>query len=400
MGLSNRFRLIPRYNWDYGLLDAGKAWSSLIHSGKSQASVLERVFGHRAVYTTSGRASLYTILKALRLPHGSGIGVPLFCCSVVFDAIAEAGLVPVFIDIDPTDYGISPDDLERKKGRLAAIIVVHMFGHPADLDGITAVAGDSIPVIEDCAQGLFSKYKGEYVGFRTDASFFSFRSGKYLSAGEGSAIFCRDRNLLNTIEESVEKYESWGSLEEAVHCASTLLKSTLYHRPWYGSIGYPLGSLLDRKLNLTAKSGFRLRKISNVDLRIIDDRAKGFQTKVDRQRENSEFLKARIHPIDAILPVEKEGCRSNYYQFAIRFLEQRQRDTVASYLWDHGIDSARYLDNIVEYANQYYGYRGDCPIAEKCSKTVLSIPNHYTLSEGSLARIAEILDTSFRRGVP
>jgi perosamine synthetase len=396
MGLARRIALIPRYNWDYGLLDAGKALSSLALPGRSQPSALERFFGRRAVYTTSGRASLFTILKALGLPPGSGVGVPLYCCSVVFDAIAEAGLVPVFVDIDPTDYGISPEDLARKKGRLAAAVVVHMFGHPADLDGITAVAGDSIPIVEDCAQGLFSQYKGEYVGFHNAASFFSFRSGKYISSGEGSAIFCRDGNLRTIIEERVAKYEAWGPVEEAVHCASTLVKSTLYHRPWFGCIGYPVGSLLDRKLNLTAKSGFHLRKISRVDMRTIDDRVSDFQTKVDRQRENSEFLKARIRPVHVDLPVEKDGCRSNGYQFAIRFRERRQRDAVASCLWEHGVDSARYLDDIVEYATRYYGYEGDCPVSEKCSKSVLSIPVHYTLSEGHIARIAEILNDALR----
>ena len=396
MGLLTKVRLIPRYNWDYGFLDAVSALSSLLRRENGKTSILEESFGQRAVYTTSGRTSLYTILKALHLPSGAGVGVPLFCCSVVSDAIAQAGLVPVFLDITSDDYNISPEDLEKKRKRIAAIVVVHMFGHPADLEGISRVCGDGIPVIEDCAQSLFSEYKGHAVGFQMTASFFSFRSGKYLSAGEGSAIFCRDVDLFNAVTAIAATYPSWSLSGEIAHCASTLVKSTLYHRPWYGTIGYPVGTLLDRKWNLTAKEGFSLKQISRVDLKIVDDRVAGFRESVQRQRKNSELLRSLIEPGSSILPLEKEGCRSNFYQFAIRFTAQSHRDEVATYLWEHGIDSARYLDDIAEYARRTYGYEGDCPVAERCAKTVLSIPNHYTITSGTIERIARVVSAGIQ----
>ncbi|MFX0199151.1 MAG: DegT/DnrJ/EryC1/StrS family aminotransferase [Candidatus Hodarchaeota archaeon] len=383
--------LIPRYNWDYGFYEFAKALLATASSMPNRHQTLERVFGQKPIFTSSGRTSLYVILKSLGLPKGSFVGVPLFCCHVVFDAIIQAGLTPEFLDIDLDDFNLSASYLEKKKDSLSAIIVVHMFGHPADMDSIDSVAGN-IPVIEDCAQSLFSEYMGDRTGFLSTASFFSFRSGKYISAGEGSAIFCRDSSLRVSMERVIETFEDPSPLEEISHCAATYIKSLLYKRPWYGTIGYPIGSFLDRKFNLTAKSGFRFKKIMKSDLRIVNDRMETFLTNVKKQRENALYLLQEVKIEKAYLPYERKGCLSNYYQFAVRFESKEQRDLMRDYLWSHGIDSARYLDEVVNVAKTLYGYQGDCPNAELCSKAVLVIPHHYNLSLHSVAHIANTLN--------
>lgn len=383
--------LIPRYNWDYNLLDFAKALAAALTATSDNKRNLEKVFGVKPIYTTSGRASLYAILKALDLPERSHVGVPLFCCSVVFEAIRQANLVPKFIDINLEDNNLSMIDLEKKKKSLSAIVVVHMFGHPADMDQIFAISGD-IPLIEDCSQSLFSTYKSQHTGFLSKASFFSFRSGKYISAGEGSAIVAKDPILGNGIKKIVEAFDGRSLLQELLHPTMTYIKSTLYKRPWYGTLGYPIGVRIDRKLNLTAKTGFKLSKIARSDLRIIDDRIECFYEKVKKQKQNSLYLLNNIKMTNAFLPYEKEGCMSNYSQFAIRFQDAEMRNLMAQYLFDHGIDTAKYLDEIVDIARQDYNYSGDCPNAELCSKTVLVIPNHYTLSKKDLDHIIKSLN--------
>lgn len=392
--MSFKVSLIPRYNWDYGFSDLKKAVSGIFtNNGSSPTTddIWRLIFGQDPVFTTSGRTSLYVILKSLPIPEGSHVGVPLYCCPVVFDAVVRAHLIPKFIDIDMEDYNLSISDLERKKGTLAALVVVHMFGHPANMDGIRAVSGD-IPVIEDCAQSLFSKYKGVYTGSLSAASFFSFRSGKYVSAGEGSAICCRDPSLRETISRLVGTLKARNSLEELIHCAVTFGKSSLYHRPLYGAVGYPLGRRLDRKLNLSAKTGFELMKISTVDLAIIRDRIEGFQSKINLQRHNSFYYLDHVRINDAHMPVEKDDCYSNFYQFAIRFETRERRDLVCSYLLSRGIDTAQYLDEVIDVAKAAYDYKGDCPNAERCSKTTLIIPNHYTLEQKDVEYIARMLN--------
>ena len=394
--IHEKIGLIPRYNWDYRLFDLSKALPAAFRDGLDLAGTFERIFGQRPILTTSGRASLYAILKSLNLVEGSYVGVPLFCCPVVFDAIEQAGLVPKFIDINLADYNVSAADLEKKSNHLSAVVVVHMFGHPADMDLISKVCGD-IPIVEDCAQSLFSKYKGRYTGFESTASFYSFRSGKYISAGEGSAIFCSDSSLQSAIKDLVEGFEEWSVLQEISHCSATFMKSFFYQKPWYGLFGSPIGRMLDKNLNLTAKNGFECRQISRCDSAIIGRRIEGFIKEVNKQRENALALLRKIRIEEAILPIEREGCFSNYYQFAIRFPGQNQRDFVAEYLLKSGIDSAKYLDDVVDLARNRYGYTGDCPNAELSSKTVLVIPHHYTLSDKELNYIADTLNGAGRQ---
>ena len=313
-----RINLIPRYNWDYGFSDFVKASPAAFKQRPDKEDALQRIFGHEPIYTGSGRASLYVILKALDLPEGSNVGVPLFCCPVVFDAVKKAGLVPKFIDIDFKDYNLSAVDFDKKKQQLSAVVVIHMFGHPADMASISSIS-DHIPIIEDCAQSLFSKYKGDYTGFLSNASFFSFRSGKYISAGEGSAIFSKDTRISQTIKKIIKGFDERSMLQEMIHCMATLVKSSLYHRPWYGTIGLPLGARIDRKLNLTAKTGFSLTKIAKTDLSIINNRIQAFGQKVQKQKQNSVYLLKNLKMKDVIFPIEKDECWSNYYQFVIRF---------------------------------------------------------------------------------
>ncbi|MCK4817447.1 DegT/DnrJ/EryC1/StrS family aminotransferase, partial [bacterium] len=334
--IKKKIGLIPRYNWDYDFSDLIKASVAAFMPASENKGNFEKFFRQNPVFTTSGRSALYVILKSLHLSEGSHVGVPLFCCSVVFDAIRQANLVPKFIDINLEDYNLSTTDLEKKKDSLSAIVIVHMFGHPADMDSISTISGD-IPLVEDCAQSLFSTYKGQYTGFLSTASFFSFRSGKYISAGEGSAILAKDPILGNAIKKSVEAFDGWSFFQELLHPTMTYIKSTLYKRPWYGTLGYPIGMRIDRKLNLTAKTGFNLKRIARSDLRILDDRIENFYEKVKRQKENTLYLLSNIKMVNAFLPYEKDQCWSNYYQFAIRFQDTEKRNLMAQYLFDHGI---------------------------------------------------------------
>jgi perosamine synthetase len=383
--------LIPRANWDYGISDFGKSVSGIFNDGSDMEGIFERLFNRRPLFTTSGRASLHAILTSLDLPPGSQVGVPLFCCSVVFDTIIKAGLRPRFIDSNPWDFNVSVQDLEKKKNFLSAIIVVHMFGAPADMDSLTSVSGGRIPIIEDCAHSLFSTYKGQYTGTLSTASFFSFRSGKYISSGEGSAILTRNPDLYNEMRKSIESFAPWKLHEELIHASMTFVKSKLYQKPYYGMIGRPVGMMLDRKLNLTAKSGISLNKISKGDSSIISNRMMTFHQKIDRQRQNASYLSANLTPRNFVLPVVRDGCQSNFYQFPIRFKNHQHRDMAAASFFEHGFDCAKYLDEIVDYTTKTCGYDGDCHNAELCSKTTLLIPHYYTLSPDTLGYLINTL---------
>lgn len=394
MKLHDRIRLIPRNNWDYGFKALSRALSGIFNPS-AQAPNTERVFQRRPVWTTSGRTSLYAILKSLDLPANAKVGVPLFCCSVVFNAICQAGLSPCFIDSNMNDCNLSAGDLLKKRGDLAAVIAVHMFGNPCDMGAISSIA-DPLPLIEDCAQSIFSTCNGKQTGLLSTASFFSFRCGKYISAGEGSAIFCREPKLQKKVEQLVNSFDSWSVSRMIIYSLMTFSKAVLYSPPWYGLVGHPVGMRLDKKLNLTAKDGFEKAKISSTCLALIDARIAHFQKQISIQREWAHLLLDALKPDGYSLPVEGDDCSSNWFQFALRFQNTSLRDAMADHLFDQGIDTSKYLDTIADEARTTFGYTGDCPNAELLSKTVLLVPIHYTLNASDMEHIIHSINSGPR----
>ena len=163
-----------------------------------------------------------------------------------------------------------------------------MFGHPVDIRAISRVC--TVPVVEDCAQSLFSRFQEQETGRGATASFFSFRSGKYLSVGEGSIILCQDPELRAAIRQTVAEFETPSAFEQMRHCLATYVKSALYHRPWYGLVSYPLGRMLDKRLNLTAKAGFERTSIRRCDLAVLEQRLSGFREKeIGKEKMRSIF---------------------------------------------------------------------------------------------------------------
>ncbi len=389
--------LIPRFNIDY---NTGDFLSALTHlRSKPDISSISELFNDVSIsYTNSGRTSLYVILKALGLPANSNVGVPLYSCTSVFDAIIQAGHVPVFLDIDPDNYTLSPEHLNGKIHELDAVVVIHAFGRPADLMKIIEIAGDK-PVIEDCAHALLSKYKGKLMGTIATAGFFSFRTGKYISAGEGGMVVTKDSQLALNIDHEIEKLNKPSTVNEIKNTITAYARSTLYHRPWFGLVSLPLGSMVEGKVDLMNKYSFKTTRIRNTDLHVIGRKMQGFKDKVEIQRKNSQYLIQGLNDAGIKLPVEADETYCNYYLFPILFGSESERDKVSNMLRKNGIDSAKLFSKTPEIAKLNYGYKGNCPDTEWVSEMVLVVPNYYTLRERDLEKIPRIMRTclSFER---
>ena len=381
--------LIPRFNIDY---NTGDFLSALMHlRSKPDESSINELFNDVSIsYTNSGRTSLYVILKALGLPANSNIGVPLYSCPSVFDAIIQAGHTPIFLDIDPDNYTLSPEYLSEKIDELDAVVVIHTFGRLADLKKIIEIAGDK-PVIEDCAHALLSKYDGKLAGTIATAGFFSFRIGKYISAGEGGMVVTKDSQLALDIDNEIEKLPEPSKGNEIKSTFTTYARSTLYHRPWFGLVSLPLGSMVEGKVDLMNKYSFKTTRMRNTDLHVIGRKMQDFKNRVEMQRKNSQYLIQGLSDIGIKLPVETDGMYCNYYLFPILFESEVGRDKVSDMLRKNGIDTAKLFSKTPEIAKLNYGYKGDCPDTEWVADRVLVVPNYYTLRERDLEKILDII---------
>jgi len=377
--------LIPRFNLDYDFNDFAFGVKSIFAKNNFDLDILESIFGNRSFFfTTTGRSSLYIILRALDLPKGSKIGVPLYSCTVVFDAIVNAGYIPYFIDIELDNYTMDVEDLEEKIDDLSAIVVIHTFGRPADMDEINKIAGDK-PVIEDCAHSLLSEYKGRITGTLGDASFFSL--AKYISAGEGGMIILNENEFEENFKREIDLLNTHSSLSEIKHSLFIYIYSFLYHKPWFGLFSFSLGSYIENKIDIAGNRRFNAAKIRKSDFSLFLKKLESFREKVEMQRRNSQILLDELENTGLILPYERKDTWCNYFLFPILFESKGKRDDACKFLRNMAVDTAKLWSMTPLVARQSYGYKGDCPNTEEFTDRVLIIPNYYSLTNKELIKI-------------
>lgn len=150
-----------------------------------------------ALSTSGGGAALHIACMAAGVELGDEVITTPYSWGQTTSCILQAGGIPVFADIDPDTLTLDPELIEeRVTDGTEAIVLVHIYGIPANMDGIMDVAErHDLVVIEDCAQAMGSRYKGELVGTHGDISCFSIGSGKNMAVGEGGMIAMDDRNL-------------------------------------------------------------------------------------------------------------------------------------------------------------------------------------------------------------
>ena len=199
-------------------IDIQKAFHTVLKSGRyvlgKEVAVFEKEFGSflgcdPVVGVGNGTDALVLALRGLGLKVGSGVVTVSHTATATVSAIELAGGVPVFTDIDPRWMVMDPQRLtdtireyRKKKNRpLQAVVVVHLYGQPADLKGILKVCEkEGLLLVEDCAQSAGASWSGRMTGTWGDAASFSFYPTKNLGAlGDGGAVVARNRGVANRI---------------------------------------------------------------------------------------------------------------------------------------------------------------------------------------------------------
>ena len=150
-----------------------------------------------AIAVSSGTAALHLIVKSLGIGKGDEVLVPSFTFAASVNAILYEGATPIFVDLEPDTYNMDPKDFERHlTPRTRAIMVVDVFGHPADWDAIQRFADkNGLLVIDDCCEALGSEYRGKKLGSFGAAGAFAFYPNKQITTGEGGMIVTNDDRI-------------------------------------------------------------------------------------------------------------------------------------------------------------------------------------------------------------
>lgn len=310
-----------------------------------------------AVSTSSGTTALHSIMQALFISKGDKVITTPFSFVASANSILYCGAVPVFVDIDAETYNISTTALAqtiKDNPDAKAILVVHIFGLPANMDEITRLARENnLLLIEDCAQAHGATYKGKKVGTFGDAAAFSFYPTKNITCGEGGMVItCRE-----DIVRQVRMFINHGQRERYQH----------------EILGYNF-----RMTNIHAALGIeQLKKLDYFNQRRI---------------ENADYYLKKIKHPSMVLPARPANRTHVYHQFT---LQLEQREHFISYLKRQKVDCAVHYPVIIPKQKLYsdqFKYTESWPVAEKLSTRCVSIPIHPGVNQQHRKYIVEVIN--------
>jgi dTDP-4-amino-4,6-dideoxygalactose transaminase len=308
-----------------------------------------------AAGVANGTDALLLTLKALGIGSGDDVIIPANTFVATAEAIVHAGARPVLVDINPQTYNIDVDQIEgRMTSRVKAIIPVHLYGQPADLGPILAIARRyGISVIEDAAQAHGAEYGGRRVGSWGRVACFSFYPAKNLGAyGDAGAIVTNDEHVALT----VRKLRDHGSVDKYQH----------------DLIGY--NSRLD-----TLQAAVLLVKLKHLD-----------QWNRER-RAHAQLYNDLLSRIPGIArPAVLDGASHVYHLYVVR-VERGSRDELRTYLLERGIQTGIHYPTPVHLTAAFGDPQGRAhrfPVAEACAKTIVSLPMYPELESNQIEYVA------------
>jgi dTDP-4-amino-4,6-dideoxygalactose transaminase len=302
----------------------------------------------------SGTDALILALRACGVQPGDEVILPAFTFVATGSAVSALGAKPVFADIRPETYNVDPAEFERRvTSRTRAIVVVHLYGLPADMDPILAMPkARGLPVIEDNAQAVGASYKGIRTGALGDAASFSFYPTKNLGAYGDAGLVTTN---FSEIAERIRTLRNHGQTGKY-----------LSSEPGWNS---------------------RLDEIQAAILRVKLRHLSNWQRA--RQANAAEYTRL-LNQIPGVMPpVAPEGFEHVYHQYTIRV---ERRDALQQFLSERKIGSTVYYPHPLHLQPLYasLGHRaGDFPHSERAAQEVLSLPLYPELRKEQIARVVE-----------
>lgn len=305
------------------------------HVTEFEAAYARLIGSKRCLATASGTTALLVSLHCLGVDSGDEVIVSPYTFIATYNAILITKALPVFADTDPETLTIDPSTIEgRVTERTTAIMPVHIYGMPCDMDPINAIAKKrGLKVIEDACQAWLAEYKGRKCGVLGDLGCFSFQNSKHLPAGEGGAITGDDELLLD-------------------QCNS------------FHNCGRACGSFKGEKPYFTRGGNYRMQQFQAV---ILMQQFEKLLKETARRRENADYLTAGLREIPGIHTVRlPENSRAVWHLYPFRYDEKQfnglSRDKFMKAVQAEGIPCSspyheQYFDGLIDEAIGSRGFK-------------------------------------------
>lgn len=325
----------------------------------------EKAFGEHhgglhSLCVSSGTTALHVALVALGIGPGDEVLVPDLTFAATANVVIHCGATPVIVDVEESTWTLDVGDLEKKiTPRSRAIIPVHLYGHPCDMDAIMSVARKhDLRVIEDCAESLGAEFRGRKTGTIGDVGCFSFFANKIITTGEGGMVLTKDAGL----HERMNLLRDHGMQKD--------------RRYWHLYPGFNY-----RMTNLQAAIGLAQMEQLNRFL----------QQKESLGRRYSEGL--RDVP-GIVLPPNAEWAKNIYWLYSIVIEPDRlgmDRDAFSAKLQQAGIDSRPFFHPL-HAQPPYLAYAsGGYPVTTSLAARGLSLPSANNLKDEDIDRVCEVI---------
>lgn len=313
-----------------------------------------------AIGLDSGTAALHLALIALNVGAGDEVITTPHTFVATAEPISLLGARPVFVDIDPQTYNMDPNRLEAAiTSRTKAIIPVHLYGQPVEMDPVLEIARrHTLPVIEDAAQAHGSEYRGRRIGSMGEMACFSFYPGKNLGAyGDAGALVTND----DTLAQKIRMLRDHG-------------RTTKYEHEISGF-------------------GYRLDGIQGA---ILDVKLKHLPAWNAQRRAHADYYTELLSNLDVVTPYEPAHIRSVYHLYVIR---THKRDALLQHLKEQNIEAGIHYPVPLHLQPVYknLGYQqGDFPETEQAARDILSLPMYPELSHAQMERVVETIHDFYK----
>lgn len=331
-----------------------------------------------AISVANGTDALILSLAALGIKEGDEIITTPFTFFATAESIERVGAVPVFVDIDKETLNIDPTLVEKKiTERTKAILPVHIFGNPCDMDAINEVAKKhNLYVIEDACQAIGAKYKGKQVGTLSDVSCFSFFPTKNLGGMGDGGLVATDNDDIANIVKALKNHGSGVLGRQALKLLNPAFKDDAefvegFEKYYNYLIGY--NSRLDEMQ----------AAILNVKLKYIDE--------WNQKRRNVAAQYKKGLNKKFVFQKETENSEMVYHIFSV---QSENKDKIIDCLHEKGIATGTYYPVPMHLQKVFLklGYKeGDLPIVEEVCRNIFAIPMFPELSEKNQNEIIKVM---------
>ncbi len=334
----------------------------------SKGSFISRFEASFAAYTkiahattvSNGTVALHLALLALGLKAGDEVIVPTLTYVASVNTILQVGAEPVYVDANPFTYQMDVDDVVRKiSPRTKAIMAVHLYGLPCDMDALTKICRDhQLFLIEDCAEAFGTYYKDQHVGHFGDVATFSFFGNKTITTGEGGMVVTSSKHVMDKV------------------CHLKNQGVSLTQEYWHDVLGYNY-----RMTNICAAIG--LAQLEQADVILA------------KKRQIASWYQEDLVDLPLTMHEEIDNTRHSFWMCSILLDEQGKQALLRAHLKTSGVETRPFFHPA--HTLPHCKRPGSHPVAESLSARGINVPSSPLLSHDDVRHITTAIRLFFTK---